>query len=158
MQKLYSIFVRIIRYTVNACLVIKKKHTTNRTEIANLESKVAFNFLLIIRYTVNVNLVIVSYNQNHESGIGTGTIHRELYARSKAMLSAKAQDRKRNPRSCRNEVSFTQNEERAGGRWQVRERVEGGEGGIQVGREEGRLRVEEGGIQVGDRKWDRWER
>jgi len=79
--------VRIIRYTVNACLVIvsyKEKHTTDRTEIANLESKVAFNFLPIIRYTVNVNLVIVSYKQKHESGIGTGTIHRELYVRFKS--------------------------------------------------------------------------
>ena len=40
--------MRIIRYTVNACLVIvgyTEKHTTDRTEIANLESKVAFNFL-----------------------------------------------------------------------------------------------------------------
>ena len=73
--------MRIIRYTVNACLVIVsyiEKHTTDRTEIANLESKVAFNFLPIIRYTVNVNLVIVSYKQKHESGIGTGTIHREI--------------------------------------------------------------------------------
>ena len=31
----------------------------------------------------------------------------------------------------------------------MRERVEGGEGGIRVGGEEGWLRVEEGGIQVG---------
>ena len=68
--QLYSIFVRIIRYTVNACLVIvsyKEKHTTDRTEIANLESKVAFNFLTIIRYTVNANLVIEScrYSLRH---------------------------------------------------------------------------------------------
>ena len=76
--------MRIIRYTINACLVIVsyiEKHTTDRTEFANLESKVAFNFLPIIRYTVNVNLVIVSYKEKHESGIGTGTIHREIYAR-----------------------------------------------------------------------------
>ena len=90
MQKLYSIFVRIIRNTVNACLVIvsyKEKHTTDRTEIVNLESKVAFNFLPIIRYTVNVNLVIVSYKEKHESGIRTGTIHREFYGRSKVKRS-----------------------------------------------------------------------
>ena len=57
-------FWRVIRYTVNACLVIvsyKVKHTTDRTEIANLESKVALNFLPIIRCTLNVNLVTVSY-------------------------------------------------------------------------------------------------
>jgi len=83
-------------YTLNACLVIvsyKEKHATDRTNIANLKSKVAFNFLPIIRYTINVNLVIVSYKQNHESGIGTGTIHRELYVRGlkKFKMSAKAQ-------------------------------------------------------------------
>jgi len=53
-----------MRYTVNACLVTvsyKEKHTTDCTKIANLESKVVFNFLPIIRYTVNVNLVIGSY-------------------------------------------------------------------------------------------------
>jgi len=33
----------------------------------------------VIRYTVNVNLVIVSYKQKHKSGIGMGTIHREVY-------------------------------------------------------------------------------
>jgi len=90
MQKLYSIFVRIIRYTVNACLVIvsyEEKHTTDRTEIANLESKVAFNFLPIIRYTVNVNLVIVSYKQKHESGMGTVTTHRELYVRIQKLIA-----------------------------------------------------------------------
>jgi len=82
--------VRIVRYTINACLVIvsyKEKHTTDRTEKMNLESKVAFNFLLIIRYTVNVNLVIGSSREQHESGIGMRTIHRELYVCSKVKRS-----------------------------------------------------------------------
>ena len=86
--------MRIIRYTVNACLVIvsyKEKHTTDRTESANLESKVAFKFLPI-RYTVNVNLVIVSYKQEHQSGIetGTGMIHRELYVRVQTIKPLRA--------------------------------------------------------------------
>ena len=39
----------------------------------------------------------------------------------------------------------------------VRERVAGREGGIRVGGEEGRLRVEEG-FKWGDRKRDGWEK
>ena len=87
--------MQIIRYTVNACLVIVsyiEKHTTDRTEIANLESKVAFNFLP---------------KGKHESGIGTGT---SVRSRSRSCLRL-------NDSANVTEREVFQNQERAGGRW-----------------------------------------
>jgi len=51
--------------------------------------------------------------------------------------------------STKREVSFAQNQERAGGRWRGEREGRRGRGRDLSRGEEGRLKVEEGGIQVG---------
>jgi len=87
-----------------------------------------------------VNLVIVSYKQEHESGIGTGTIHRKLYARIRTIKLARCLRRLNDSTNethvldrVRSFVCSESGEQMEGGGVRERVRVEGGEGGIRVG-------------------------
>ena len=110
--------------------------TGNHLQYAQVIQKLYSIFVPIIRYTVNVNLVIVSYKEQHESGIGTGTIHREIHARSKVKTSGclRRLNNSANETCILDEARSFVCSESGESRWKVVgwERVEGGEDGIRV--------------------------